>query len=64
MVFTPPQRKWLDAIKNHIAASLAIDAEALEDVPFKQMGGLGAAYEVFGESLPTLLSEMNERLVA
>lgn len=62
--FTPQQRKWLDAIKDHIAASLAIDAEALEDVPFKQMGGLGAAYEVFGESLPTLLSEMNERLVA
>jgi len=64
VTFSPPQRKWLDAIKNHIAASLAIDAEALEDVPFKQMGGLGAAYEVFGESLPTLLSEMNERLVA
>lgn len=64
MAFAAPQRKWLDAIKDHIAASLAIDAEALEDVPFKQMGGLGAAYEVFGESLPTLLSEMNERLVA
>ncbi|HEX2837100.1 MAG TPA: DEAD/DEAH box helicase family protein [Phycisphaerales bacterium] len=64
VTFAPQQRKWLDAIKDHIAASLAIDAEALEDVPFKQMGGLGAAYEVFGESLPTLLSEMNERLVA
>ncbi len=62
--FEPEQRRWLDAIRDHIAASLAIDAEALEDVPFKQMGGLGAAYEVFGESLPTLLSEMNERLVA
>jgi type I restriction enzyme, R subunit len=64
VTFAPQQRKWLDAIKDHIAASLAIDAEALEDVPFKQMGGLGAAYEVFGESLATLLSEMNERLVA
>jgi type I restriction enzyme R subunit len=64
VTFAPRQRKWLDAIKDHIAASLAIDAEALEDVPFKQMGGLGAAYEVFGESLPMLLSEMNERLVA
>jgi type I restriction enzyme R subunit len=64
VAFAPPQKKWLDAIKDHIAASLAIDAEALEDVPFKQMGGLGAAYQVFGESLPTLLSEMNERLVA
>ena len=64
VTFTPPQRKWLDAIKDHIAAALAIDPEALEDVPFKQMGGLGAAYEVFGESLTLLLSEMNERLVA
>lgn len=62
--FTPPQRRWLDAIKDHIATSLAIDAEALEEAPFKQMGGLGAAHEVFGESLPTILSEMNERLVA
>ncbi len=64
VTFAAPQRKWLDAIKDHIAAALAIDAEALEDVPFKQMGGLGAAFEVFGDSLPTLLSEMNERLVA
>lgn len=64
VTFAAQQRKWLDAIKDHIAASLAIDTEALEDVPFKQMGGLGAAYEVFGESLPKLLTEMNERLVA
>jgi len=64
VVFSPQQRTWLDAIKDHIATSLTIDADTLEDVPFKQMGGLGAAYEVFGESLPTLLSEMNERLVA
>ncbi len=64
MTFAAQQRKWLDAIKDHIAASLAIDAESLEDVPFKQMGGQGAAYEVFGDSLPTLLSELTERLVA
>lgn len=65
VTFTRAQRKWLDAIKDHIASSLAIDTASLEDdVPFKQMGGLGAAYAVFGESLPTLLSEMNERLVA
>ncbi|MBX3380847.1 MAG: DEAD/DEAH box helicase family protein [Phycisphaeraceae bacterium] len=64
ITFAPEQKKWLDAIKDHIAASLAIDADALEEVPFKQMGGLGAAYKVFGESLTTLLNEMNERLVA
>ena len=64
VTFKPEQLRWLEAIKDHIAASLAIDAEALEDVPFKQMGGLGAAHEVFGESLPTILSELNERLAA
>ncbi len=62
--FSPEQRRWLDAIKDHIASSLAIDAEALEDVPFKQMGGLGAAYAAFGESLQIILAELNERLVA
>src|SRR6185295_9163826 len=61
--FKPEQEKWLGAIKDHIATSLAIDTDALEDVPFRQWGGLGAAHEVFGDSLPTILSELNERLV-
>jgi len=64
ITFTPEQRRWLDGIKDHIAASLAIDADSLEEVPFKQMGGLGAAAQVFGDSLPTLLNELNERLSA
>ena len=64
VVFTPKQRKWLDAIKDHIAASLEIDRDTLEHVPFNQMGGLGAAYEVFGDGLTALLDELNARLVA
>jgi len=63
-VFTTEQRKWLDAVKNHIAASLAIEQDDLEEVPFKQFGGLGAAFELFGDTLPTLLNELNERLSA
>jgi len=62
--FPSEQRRWLNAIKDHIAASLEIDVESLEEVPFKQMGGLGAAAQVFGDSLPALLSELSERLSA
>ena len=49
--FTDDQRRWLDAIKDHIAASLNIEQDDLEEIPFNQIGGLGRAYELFGESL-------------
>ncbi len=64
IVFTADQTKWLDAIKDHIVASLAIAREDFEEVPFSQMGGLGKAYEVFGEELSVVLDELNERLAA
>ena len=62
--FTPEQRRWLDAIKDHIASSLNIEKEDLEEVPFNQIGGLGRAYELFGDNLPELLDELNARLAA
>ncbi|MSP14038.1 MAG: DEAD/DEAH box helicase [Chloroflexi bacterium] len=62
--FTPEQRRWLDAIADHIASSLSIDQEDLEEVPFNQMGGLGKVYQLFGARLPTIMAELNERLVA
>ncbi|HEV2295272.1 MAG TPA: DEAD/DEAH box helicase family protein [Tepidisphaeraceae bacterium] len=62
--FTPEQRRWLDAIRDHIATALGIEQEDLEEVPFKQFGGLGAAYQVFGNKLPALLGELSERLSA
>src|SRR5438270_141081 len=64
VVFTPEQRKWLDAIRDHIAASLSIDAEDLSDVPFNQMGGLGKAHQLFGDRLAGLLDDLNTRLAA
>jgi type I restriction enzyme R subunit len=63
IVFSADERRWLDAIKDHLAVSLEIDAEALEHVPFKQMGGLGAAHEVFGDRLPAMLRELSVRLI-
>jgi type I restriction enzyme, R subunit len=62
--FTPDQKKWLDAIKDHIASAFAIEHDDFSDVPFSHMGGLGKVHQLFGERLPKLLAEMNERLAA
>ena len=62
--FTADQQKWLDAIKDHIAASLNIEQDDLEEVPFNTIGGLGRAYELFGDNLPAILDELNVRLAA
>lgn len=62
--FTPEQRRWLDAIKDHIATSLTIDRDDLDEVPFNQIGGLGRAHELFGEQLAAILEELNARLAA
>jgi type I restriction enzyme R subunit len=62
--FTAEQRRWLDAIRDHIAESFAIDQDDLNDVPFAQMGGLGRAHQLFGDRLPALLEELNGSLAA
>jgi type I restriction enzyme R subunit len=61
--FTDEQRQWLEAIRDHIAASLVIQPDDFDYVPFIQHGGLGKAQQVFGEDLPEMLMELNEVLV-
>lgn len=62
--FTDEQRQWLDAIKDHIAKSLRIDAEDFEYAPFNQFGGLGRVHELFEDRLDTILEELNLALAA
>ena len=62
VAFTAEQRRWLEAIKDHIAGSLSIEAEDFEYAPFNVMGGLGQADALFGERLGGILEELNERL--
>jgi type I restriction enzyme R subunit len=62
--FTPEQRQWLELIRDHIASSLAIETDDFEYAPFAQHGGLGKAYQVFGQGLTPLLNELNEVLAA
>ena len=64
ITFNKDQQRWLDAIKDHIANSLAIEQDDLEEVPFNTIGGLGRAYELFGDRLNPLLEELNLRLAA
>jgi type I restriction enzyme R subunit len=63
-VFTPEQLSWLALIRDHIATSLSIDPEDFEYTPFGERGGLGKAHQLFGEQLPGLLDELNQKLVA
>lgn len=64
VVFTPEQLAWLYLIREHIATSLSIEPDDFEYAPFSQRGGLGKAYQLFGDQLPTLLDELNEALAA
>jgi type I restriction enzyme R subunit len=62
--FTAEQMEWLERIRDHIAASLAITTDDFQYTPFSQHGGLGKAFEVFGNQLDPLLIELNEALAA
>ena len=62
--FLPYQQAWLDAIKNHIATSLRIEQDDFVEIPFIQMGGWGRVSDLFGDRLPSLLDELNDRLAA
>lgn len=64
VVFTGEQLRWLEAIRDHIATSLHIDTDDFGLPPLSQFGGLGRAYELFGEKLNEMLEELNARLVA
>ena len=62
--FTTEQLRWLEMIRDHIAANLSIDTDDFDYAPFTGEGGLGRVHQLFGEQLPVILDELNEGLVA
>ncbi len=62
--FTDEQRRWLEMIRDHIAANLSIEREDFDYAPFAQNGGLGKVHQVFGDGLDGILEEMNAVLAA
>ncbi len=49
-------------IWDYIAASFQIEMSDFDYLHFTQRGGLGRAYQTFGEELMPLLNELNEVL--
>jgi type I restriction enzyme R subunit len=62
--FGAEQLAWLDRIRDTIAASLGITRDDLLGPGFAERGGLGRAYELFGEELDPLLEELTRELAA
>ncbi len=62
--FTPEQMKWLEMIRDHIAANLSIAPDDFEYAPFSQHGGLGKVHQLFGDKLTAIIEELNETLAA
>ncbi len=62
--FTDEQRHWLEMIRDHVAANLAVDREDFEYAPFAQEGGLGKVHQIFGNELNRLIEELNGVLAA
>ena len=61
--FTDEQLQWLHHIAEHIATSLEITTDDFDYVPFSDHGGLGRAYQLFGNKLTNILNDLNVRLV-
>ena len=56
--------KWLEMIRDHIAANLRIAPDDFEYAPFSQEGGLGKVHQLFGERLTRIIDDLNSALVA
>ncbi len=62
--FTEEQAGWLTLIRDHLAASLSIDLDELQDPPFSKHGGLFKARELFGQDLDGILTDLTAALAA
>ena len=49
-------------IKDHVAISMHKERDDFDYSPFAEQGGLGKAWQLFGNDLDGIIEEMNERL--
>ena len=62
--FSEEQMVWLEMIKDHIATSLRVEMDDFENIPFQGQGGAFKVYQLFGDTLDTILETLNEGLAA
>ncbi|MDF1547323.1 MAG: type I restriction-modification enzyme R subunit C-terminal domain-containing protein [Bacteroidales bacterium] len=62
--FNEEQMNWLRMMKEHIATSFHIEVDDLDYTPFDAHGGRGMMYQLFGNGMNAVISEMNAALAA
>lgn len=62
--YTEEQMAWLRLMKDHIATSFYFDADDLDYTPFDNKGGSMRAWQLFGDNINELITELNRELVA
>lgn len=62
--FTAEQRVWLELIRDRIVVDLEVRRDDLDETPFAERGGLGTAWNLFGDALDEIVETLNKELVA
>lgn len=62
--FTQEQMDWLRMIKDHVVSSYHIELDDFDNLPFDAHGGRGKMYQLFGDSMTSIIDELNEVLAA
>ncbi len=62
--FSQEQMDWLRMIKDHVVSSYHIEIDDLDYTPFDAQGGRGKMYQLFGNEMKDIISELNEVLAA
>jgi type I restriction enzyme R subunit len=60
--FNEEQMEWLRMIKEFVINSYHLEDEDLDYAPFDAFGGRGRMYQLFGDSMTGIMSELNEAL--
>ncbi|WP_292388015.1 DEAD/DEAH box helicase family protein [Methanosarcina sp. UBA5] len=62
--FNEDQMNWLRMIKDYVATSVHLEIDDLDYTPFDALGGRGKMYQLFGDEMNMVISELNEALAA
>ncbi|MFZ2499500.1 DEAD/DEAH box helicase family protein [Methanosarcina sp.] len=62
--FSENQMNWLRMIKEYVATSFHLEIDDLDYTPFDAFGGRGRMYQLFGDEMNMVISELNEALAA
>lgn len=60
--FNEDQMNWLRMIKDYVLTSFHLEIDDLDYTPFDALGGRGRMYQLFGDEMNMVISELNEAL--